>query len=110
MSVSALPFSGAVSSLGRAASVAAVVSALLVAGGCRSRAGSCDPAPACAPPPCAPPAPSPCAPPPCAPPVCAAEPKCAPPPIATRVLPGDVLHGRLTCSDGCQCLYLEGVE
>jgi hypothetical protein len=26
------------------------------------------------------------------------------------VLPGDVLHGRLTCSDGCQCFYFEGVE
>src|SRR5262245_49711062 len=99
-----------VSSLGRAASVAAAVSALLVAGGCHSRAGSC--APPCEPPPCAPPAPAPCAPPPpppCAPPVCAAEPKC-PQPVATRVLPGDVLHGRLTCKDGCQCFYFEGVE
>jgi hypothetical protein len=26
------------------------------------------------------------------------------------VLPGDVLHGRLTCDDGCQCFYFEGVE
>ena len=89
----------------RPASVAGVIASLLVAGGCRSRgAAPCDAPPACATPP-------PCAPPPCAPPPTACAPlPCAPEKIVTRVLPGDVLHGRLTCSDGCQCFYFEGVE
>ena len=79
----------------RAVSVAAILVSLVVAGGCRSRGGgACEAKPeACAPPPCAKPA---------AP--------CAPQKVVTRVLPGDVLHGRLTCADGCQCLYFEGVE
>jgi hypothetical protein len=93
-------------SLVRSASVAAVFASLVVAGGCRSRGASCEAPPTCAQPPapapCAPPAPAPCAPPAAAP--------CAPQAVATRVLPGDVLHGRLTCSDGCQCFYFEGVE
>ena len=95
----------------RTASAAGVIASLIVSGGCRSRGASpCEAPPACATPaPCAPPAPSACAPAPCAPAPCTPAP-CTPEKVVTRVLPGDVLHGRLTCTDGCQCFYFEGVE
>src|SRR5438105_4130717 len=76
------------SHLARAFVAVLLAASLLVGGGCRSRGGSgCD---TCA------------APPPCPAP-CAAE-------VATRVMPGDTLHGHLPAAQGCQCFYFDGVE
>ena len=80
-------------SLARVSLALLVGVALLATGGCRNRLGSAgEGRDVC----CAPAVePSPCA---------------ADQPVASRVMPGDTLHGHLAAGEGCQCFYFDGVE